>query len=134
MLTTALSLPTSQYYCVTMAAISGIHPKLAYSSKLQHRSLVKVQPSGSQTFMSRGPLLSLTGDYLIYRDTWINYVISQQSYLVKASARGPQRTTLWPPRWAEGMFQKPWFSRHSCSWAFLTSCQSYLESCTAVKL
>jgi len=71
MLTTALSLPISQYYCVTMAAISGIHPKRAYSSKLQHRSLVKVQPSGSQTLMSRVPLLSLTGDYLIYRDTWI---------------------------------------------------------------
>jgi len=24
-----------------------------------------------QTFMSRGPLRSLTGEYLIYRDTWI---------------------------------------------------------------
>jgi len=39
-LTTALSLPVSQYYCVTMAAISGIYSK----RKLQHRSLVKVQP------------------------------------------------------------------------------------------
>jgi len=33
--------------------------------------LVKVQPSGSQTFMSRGPLLSLTGEYLWYRDIWV---------------------------------------------------------------
>jgi len=47
-----------------MATISEIYSKSAYSSKLQHRSLVKVQPSGSQTFMSRGPLLSLTGEYL----------------------------------------------------------------------
>ena len=60
-----------------MATISGIYSKHAYSSssKLQHRSLVKVQPSGSQTFMSRGPFLSLTGEYLrkrlIYRDTWV---------------------------------------------------------------
>jgi len=64
MLTTALSLPISQYYCSTMATISEIYSKSAYSSKLQHRSLVKVQPNGSQTFMSRGPLLSLTGEYL----------------------------------------------------------------------
>jgi len=34
MLTTALSLPTSPYYCVTMAAISEIYSKHAYSSKL----------------------------------------------------------------------------------------------------
>jgi len=27
--------------------------------------------SGSQTFMSHGPLLRLTGEYLIYRDTWV---------------------------------------------------------------
>jgi len=64
MLTTALSLPISQYYCVTFAAITQICSKRAYYNKLQHRSLVKVQPSGSQTFMSRGPLLSLTGEYL----------------------------------------------------------------------
>jgi len=44
MLTTALSLPISQYHCVTMAAISGIYSKRVYSSKLQYRSLVKVQP------------------------------------------------------------------------------------------
>jgi len=49
-----------------MATISGICSKRAYSSssKLQHRSLVKVQPSGSQTLLSRGPLPSLTGEYL----------------------------------------------------------------------
>jgi len=34
--------------------MSGIYSKRAYSGKLQHRSLAKVQPSGSQTFMSRG--------------------------------------------------------------------------------
>ena len=34
----------SQFYCVTMAAISGIYSKSVYSSKLQHRSLVKAQP------------------------------------------------------------------------------------------
>jgi len=71
MFTTALLLPISQYYWVTMAAISGIYLKRAYSSNLQHRSLVKVQPSGSQTLMRRGPLLSLTGEYLIYCDTWV---------------------------------------------------------------
>jgi len=43
MLTTALSLAIFQYYCVTMAAISGIYSKRASSCKLQHRSLVKVQ-------------------------------------------------------------------------------------------
>jgi len=32
---------------------------------------VSTYTSGSQTFMSRGPLLSLTGEYLIYRDTWV---------------------------------------------------------------
>ena len=70
MLTAALSLLISQYHCVTMAAFWGIYSKRAYSSKLQHRSLVKVKPSCSQTFMSRGALLSLTGEYLIYLDTW----------------------------------------------------------------
>ena len=54
--TIALSLPISQHYCVTMAVISGICSKRAYSSKLQHRLLVKVQLSGSQSFMSRRPL------------------------------------------------------------------------------
>jgi len=54
-----------------MAAISGNYSKRAYSSSLQHRSLVKVQPSGSQMFMSHGPLLSLAGEYLTYRDTWV---------------------------------------------------------------
>jgi len=40
MLTTALSLPISQYYCGTMAAISEIYSKRAYSCKL-HRSIVR---------------------------------------------------------------------------------------------
>ena len=35
---------TLQYYCVTMVAISGIYSNRVYSRKLQHRSLVKVQP------------------------------------------------------------------------------------------
>jgi len=34
MLTTALSAPISQYYCVTMATISGNYWKRVYSSKL----------------------------------------------------------------------------------------------------
>jgi len=42
MLTTVLSLPICQYYCVTTVAISAIYSKRAYSSKPQHRSLVKV--------------------------------------------------------------------------------------------
>jgi len=80
-------LPISQYHCVTMAAISGIYSKCAYSSRLQHRSLVKIQPCGSQTFMSRGPLLSLTDEYLIYRDTCV------MQYHGKATWWRP----LWPP-------------------------------------
>jgi len=71
MLTTALALLISQYHCVTMAAFWGIYSKRAYSGKLQLRSLVKVKPSCSQTFMRRGPILSLTGEYLIYLDTWV---------------------------------------------------------------
>jgi len=39
MLTTALSLPISQYHCVTMAAISGIYSKRVYSNKLQQHLL-----------------------------------------------------------------------------------------------
>jgi len=54
--------------------------------------------SGSQTFMSRD-LLSFTSECLIYRDTW---VMQYQSDLVKASARGPQRTALWRERWVKG--------------------------------
>jgi len=50
--------------------------------------------------MSRGPLLSLTGEYLIYRDTWVMQY-QGQSYLVKTSARGSQRTAPWPPTGAE---------------------------------
>jgi len=44
MRTTAVPLPITQYYCVKMVVISGIYSKRVYSSKLQHRSLVRVQP------------------------------------------------------------------------------------------
>ena len=37
MLTTALSLPISQYYCVTIAAISGIYSKRVYSASCSIR-------------------------------------------------------------------------------------------------
>ena len=74
MLTTALSLPTSQYYCVTMAGISGIYLKRAYSSNLQYHSLVKVQPSDSQTFMSHGPHLSKKVDsWMRHNKLSLNY-------------------------------------------------------------
>jgi len=72
-----------------MAAFWGIYSKRAYSSKLQHRSLVKVQPSYSQTFKSRGPLLSLTGENVVYLDTWI------MQYHGKATCR---RSVLVAPR------------------------------------
>jgi len=39
--------------------------------------------------MSRGPLLSLTDEYLVYRDT-LGYAISQQSYIVKALLVAPK--------------------------------------------
>jgi len=45
MFITDLWLPISQYYCVTMAAISGICLKRIYSSKLQYRSLVGKGPA-----------------------------------------------------------------------------------------
>jgi len=48
MLNTALSLPIFQYCCVTMAAISGVYSKRAYSDKLQHHSLVKALPLSKQ--------------------------------------------------------------------------------------
>jgi len=53
-----------------MTAVSRIYSKRAYSNKLQHRSLVKVQLSGSQTFVSRVPVLR-SGEYLIYRVTCV---------------------------------------------------------------
>jgi len=37
--------------------------------------------------MSRGPLLGLTDEYLIYRDTWVMQYHGKAT--VKASARGP---------------------------------------------
>jgi len=37
----------------------------------------------------------------------LGYAISRQSYLVKASARGPQKTAPWPPRGARALFEKP---------------------------
>jgi len=43
--------------------------------------------------MSRGPLLSLTGKYL---SRHLGYTISQQSYLVKASARCHQEGSRAP--------------------------------------
>ena len=38
----------------------------------------------------------------------LGYAISRQSYLAKASARGPQRTAPWPPRGSRAPFEKPW--------------------------
>ena len=37
----------------------------------------------------------------------LGYAISRQSFLAKASVRGPQRTALRPPRGAEGPVEKP---------------------------
>jgi len=50
--------------------------------------------------MSCGPHLSLTDKYLLYL-CHFNNAISRQSYLVRDSARGSQRTALWAP------FEKP---------------------------
>jgi len=42
-------------------------------------------------------------NWRILNTSWhLDYAISRQSYLAKASARGPQRTALWPPRGTEG--------------------------------
>ena len=57
--------------------------------------------------MSRGPLLSLTGESLTYRDTWVMQYHGE-SYLVKASAPGTQRTVPWPPKGPRAPFEKPW--------------------------
>jgi len=40
------------------------------SDTLDH-SAATVYPCGSQMFMCHGPLPSLTGEYLICRDTWV---------------------------------------------------------------
>jgi len=74
-----------------------IYSKSAYPSKLQHLLLVKVQPSGSQTFMGRRPLLSLTGEYLIY--PWhFGYAGSRQSYQAKVSVVAPVNSSVAPKR------------------------------------
>ena len=41
------------------------------SQKFSSAVFTELYNSGSQTFMSRGPLLNLTGKYLIYRDAWV---------------------------------------------------------------
>jgi len=57
--------------------------------------------------MNRGPLLSLSGEY--FNISWhLGYVISRWSYLVKAAARGAQRTAPWPPSGPRASFEKPW--------------------------
>ena len=121
MLATALTLPISQYYCITTATVSGIYSKCAYSSnsKLQHRSLVMVQPSGSQTFMNRGPLLSLTSEYL--NDTLNIVTLGLWKITAKLPSEGlcswPPENHSVAPRGAT-RFEKPWSSHYSCSWAF----------------
>jgi len=85
-------------------------------------SAVTVYPSGSQTFVSRDHLLSLTGEYLIYRDTWVVRAISPQIYPVKASTRGPQRTAPLAP------FEKPWFCPIHGSPNFLG--EGHISRCT----
>jgi len=49
------------------------HDFLVVSGATDGKAGMQTPPhgSGSQTFMSRGPFLSLTGEYLIYRDTWV---------------------------------------------------------------
>jgi len=76
-------------YLLILLRNNGCYFRNLFETRLL--SLVNVQPSGSQTFMSRGLLVRLAGEYLIYRDTWI-MEISRQSYLAKVSVRGPQRT------------------------------------------
>jgi len=57
--------------------------------------IVMLYSSGSQTFRNRGPL------HMTLTISWhLGYAISRQSYVVKASARDPQKTA--PPREAEG--------------------------------
>ena len=58
---------------------------------------VFAQDSGSKTFMSRGALQKTFNI-----SSHLSYRITRQSYLVKASACGPQRTAPWPPKGGEG--------------------------------
>jgi len=59
---------------------------LLFSGVLNSKTLYN---SGSQTFMSRGPILSSTGEYLIYRDTWV-----MQSH---GKATPSEGLCSWPP-------------------------------------
>ena len=46
-------------------------------------------------------------NWRILNISWhLDYAISRQSYLVKASVRGPQRTAAWPPMGPRASFEK----------------------------
>jgi len=57
-------------------------------------SAATVYPCGSQTFMRRGPLPSLTREYLIHRDTWVmqyhgKATLSRPLLVAHKGGRGP---------------------------------------------
>ena len=45
---------------------------------------------------------------ILNRSFHLGYAISRQNYLVKASARGLQRSAPWTPRGPRAPFEKPW--------------------------
>jgi len=75
--------------------------------------------------------LSLTGEYLIYRDTWV--MPSRQSYLVKASARGHQKTVLWPSMGAEGSVWETLAYAIVTAWVQTLRNFGCIDSCRSVR-
>jgi len=76
-------------------------------------SLIKIQAFLISSAKSRGPFISSTGDYFIYRDTW---VMQHHSKLPSEGLCSwtPENLSV-APRGPRVPFAKPWPSHYSCS-------------------
>jgi len=73
---------TNKYCCFHSFYKVRVLKQTTFTSGVRGRKKVKnhcprLQSSGSQTFMIHGPLLNLTGEYLIYRDTWVMQITTK---------------------------------------------------------
>ena len=81
-------------------------------------------------FRDHGPLLSLTGEYLIYRDTWVTQCHGRAAWW-RPLVVDPRESLRWPPRGVEGPVWETLVLSNSQVSTFLG--EGHISHCTTVR-